>query len=303
MGTINFFVWVAIVMKFFWSHTIWYLLLGVVSIIQIIYTLHHSEKRCRTFAFFLTLVGLPLYFETMVLIFFDAYVYYPKIIRLSNLDPFNDVLTGNLFSQFGVASSALLLTVHRKRFYWHVVVAFLYCVVEELFIVLDIYHHHWWKTWMTFIGLLLLFTISKWMYTRLVRGLRPIYYYYGYINLGMFPICTILFLWGVLDLFGFMRFTETLFSNPKISRYGLYLIFMSICYPLMIWGYFRQQWIWKIAASTLVGVIICIGYKCHLLIFREDWFGPISILMILWMYISVWVLDTLYGGLEKKGIN
>ncbi|WP_071392755.1 hypothetical protein [Bacillus tuaregi] len=281
-------------MNLFWSHTIWYLLLGVLSIIQIIYTVYHSENRCRTFAFFLTLVALPLYFETIILIYFDAYVYYPKIIRNPNLDSFNDVLAGNLFSQFGVASSALFLSVQRKRFYWKVAFALFYCAVEELFIAMDIYRQHWWKTWMTFFGLLLFFTLSKWMYNRLIRGIRPILYY-GYIYLGMFPICTILLLWGILDLTGLMRFSETLFSNPKISRYSLYVIFFSICYPLIIWGYIQHQWILKIAASTLVGVMIYTGYKYHLLIFQEGWFWPISILMILWMNISVWILDTLYG--------
>jgi hypothetical protein len=286
-------------MNFLWSHTIWYLLLGVVSIIQIIYTLYHSENRCRTLAFYLTIVGLPLYFETMVLIFFDSYVYYPKIIRDPTLDPFNDVLAGNLFSQFGVSSSALLLTICGKSFFWYVGVAFFYCLVEELFIALEIYRHYWWETWMTFFGLIVFFAISKWKYDRLVRGLQSKYSYYGFINLGLFPLCTILLLWGVLDLYGLMRFTETLFSNPKISRYGLYVTFSSICYPLAIWGYMRQQWIWRIAASTLVGIVIFFGNKYHLLIFREGWFVPISILMICWMYFSVWGLDSLYGGQRK----
>lgn len=286
-------------MHIFWSHTIWYLLLSVVSIFQIIYTIYHSETPLRTLAFYFTIVGLPLYFETLVLIFLDAYVYYPKIIRHSNLDSFNDVLTGNLFSQFSVASSALLLTVHQKPFYWHVVVALLYYVLEECFKALDIYRQHWWKTWMTFIGLLLFFTITKWMYTRLVRGLRSISYY-GYIHLGMFPTCTILLLWCVLDLSGLMRFSETLFSNPKISRYGLYIIFTTLCYPLLIWGYFQQQGLRKIVAPSLVGVMIYLGYNFHLLLFREGWFGPICTLMILWMYISVWILDTLYVGQDKE---
>ncbi|SDY55738.1 hypothetical protein SAMN05421736_102261 [Evansella caseinilytica] len=286
-------------MNFFWSHTMWYLLLILISIIQIIYTLFHSTNRCRTFAFYLTLVGLPLYFETVILIFFDSYVYYPKIIQNPNLDPFNDVLTGNLFSQFSVSASALLLAVKSKPFYWHVVVASLYCAVEELFKALDIYHQHWWETWMTFIGLLLFFTIAKWMYTSLVRGIRPLYYYF-YINLGMFPICTIFLLWGVLDLSGLMRFSETLFSNPKISRYGLYLIFISICYPIMIWGYIQQKWIRKIMSIALVVVFIYAGYKWHLLIFQRGWYGKVSILMIIWMYISVWVIDTLYREQCKK---
>lgn len=286
-------------MNLFWSNTIWYLLLGVITIGQIIYTLYHSENRSRSFAFYLTIVGPPLFLETMVLIFFDAYVYYPMIILNTNVDPFNDVLVGNLFSQFGVASSALLIAVLRKPFYWNVVVAFLYCVVEELFKMINIYQQYWWKTWMTFIGLVIFFTLTKWMYANLVKGLRPIFYY-SYIKLGMFSICTILLLWGILDLSGLMRFTDALFSNPKLSRYGLYVIFFSICYPIMIWAYVQQQWIRKFAASALVGAIIYTGYKYELLIFREGWFWQTSIFMILWTYIAVWGLDTLYGKKAKQ---
>ncbi|KWX72113.1 hypothetical protein AMQ84_25845 [Paenibacillus riograndensis] len=285
-------------MNLFWSHTIWYLLLGLAIVIQVIYTLYHSENRMRTFAFYLSIVGLPLYFETFILIFFDAYTYSPEIIRSPNLDPFNDVLTGNLFSQFGVASSALLLTIRRKSFHWGVIVAFLYCMLEEFFKALDIYQQHWWKTWMTFIGLLLLFTISKWLYAHIVRGVRPIYYY-GYIVLAMFPVSTILFQWGVLDLLGLMRFTEALSSNPQISRFGIWITFVSISYPIIVWGYFQQHLKRKIAAVTLVGAIIYFGYKSHLIIFRAGLFVPISILLLLWMCLSVWMINILYSGRPK----
>jgi hypothetical protein len=282
-------------MNLFWSHTFWYILLGLATVIQIIYTLYHSENRFRTFAFYLSLVGLPLYFETFILIFLDAYVYFPKIIRNPTLDPFNDVLAGNLFSQFGVASSALLLAVRRKRFYWNVIVSFIYSMVEVFFVHLDIYRHHWWKTWMTFIALVLFFAISKWMYAHLVRGVRLIYFY-GYIILGMFPICTILFFWGILDLFGYMRFTTTLFPNyPRLSRYGLYQFFTMVSYTLVIWGYFRKYWIWRLITLTSLGTLIYMGYRSHLLVFQEDYVVQIGILMILWMYLSVWFLDTLYG--------
>lgn len=287
-------------MNSFWSHTFWYLLLGVATLIQVIYTLYHSENRFRTFAFYLSLVGFPLYFETFIMIFLNAYEYSPKIIQNPKLDPFNDVLAGNLFSQFGVASSSLLLTVRRKPFYWYVVISFIYSMVEVLFVFLDIYRHYWWRTWMTFIALLLFFAISKWMYSHLVRGVRSSYFKI-YMILGMFPICTILFLWGVLDLFGYMQFTTTLFpSQPRISRYGLYQVFTLVSYLLVIWGFFRKHWIWRIVSITLVGTLIYFGYRGHLLIFREGYFVPIGISMIFWMYFSVWFLDTLYGRRQQK---
>lgn len=287
-------------MNSFWSHTFWYLLLGLTTLTQVVYTLYRSENRIRTFAFYLTLVGLPLYFESFILIFLDAYAYYPKIIQNPKLDPFNDVLAGNLFSQFGVASSALLLAVRRKPFYWNVIFSFIYSMVDVLFVSLHLYRHHWWKTWMTFVALFLFFAISKWMYSQLVRGVRSIHMY-AYMILGMFPICTILLYWGVLDLFGYMRFTTTLFPNhPRISRYGLYLTFTLASYILVIWGYFRKHWIWRVVTLTSVGILIFLGYISHLLVFRDGYFVPIGTLMILWMHFSVWVLVTLYGWRQQE---
>jgi hypothetical protein len=231
--------------------------------------------------------------------FFDAYAYSPKIINNPKLDPFNDEIAGNMFSQFGVSSSALFLAVRGKPFYWDVVVAFLYSMLEELFIFLDIYRQHWWKTWMTFVGLLIFFTISKWMYAHLVRGVGR-RFYYVYIILGMFPICTVCLLWGVLDLFGYMRTTTTLYSDPHISRYGIWAIFFTFSYPLLVWGYFQKNRIWRITTLALVAIIIFIGYQCHLFIFWEGTFVPISLLMIFWMYFSIWFLNKLYGGQRRS---
>ena len=282
-------------MSQFWSHTNWYILLGLAAVTQVAYTLHRSENRLRTLGFYLTIAGLPLYFETFVLIFLDAYEYYPKIIRNPELDPFNDVLSGNLFSQFGVASSALLLAVRRKPLYWNAIVAGIYSLVEILFLRLGIYRHHWWRTWMTFIGLLAFFAIAKWMYARLMRGVRP-FYLYVYTILGLFPLCNIVLMWGVLDLFGYMRFATTLLpDHPRLSRYGLYLTFSTVSYILVVWGYTRIHWIWRIAALAAVGLLIYLGYRSHLMIFREGYGLPIGFLIIGWTYGAVWALDTLYG--------
>ncbi|MBO7746917.1 hypothetical protein I8J29_22110 [Paenibacillus sp. MWE-103] len=287
-------------MNAFWSHTVWYLLLGLATLIQVVYALYRSENRFRTFAFYLSLVGLPLYFETFIMIFLHAYVYCPRIIQNPKLDPFNDSLAGNLFSQFGVASSALLLIIRRKPFYWHAVVALVYAMVEVLFVHLDIYRHHWWRTWMTFLALLVFFAISKWMHAHLVKGVRSLYFK-GYLILGMFPICTILLLWGVLDLSGYMRFTTSLFPNhPRISRYGLYQIFTMASYSLVLWGYFRRRRVWRIATVTSLGTLIYMGYRSHLLVFREGYVVPVGILMIVWMHFAVCCLDALYGRRQQE---
>ncbi|MFC4808151.1 hypothetical protein [Paenibacillus sp. GCM10023250] len=287
-------------MNLFWSHTVWYLLLGIASLAQLIYTLYHSENRRQTFAFYFSLVALPLYFETVVMIFLNAYVYDPDIIRDPKLNPFNDALAGNLFSQFGVASSAVLLIIRRKPFYWYAIVAFIYSMVEVLFVHLDIYRHHWWKTWMTFIGLLLYFAISKWLHVQFIRGVRPLYFK-GYILLGMFPICTIPCIWGILDLSGSMRCSTTLIPHhPRLSQYGLNFIFTSVAFPITIWGYYQRHWAWRIVSVAAIGALIYAGYISHLMVFREGSLVPIGILMIIWMYGSVWFLDMLYRGRPQE---
>jgi hypothetical protein len=101
---------------------------------------------------------MALIFETIIKIVFKAYMYYPKIIMNSTYD---DSLAGNLFSQFSVGSTALIIAVFQLNCFWYALFAGVYCLIEELFLAMGIFSHNWYHTWMTFASLLIFFWWPK----------------------------------------------------------------------------------------------------------------------------------------------
>jgi len=65
----------------FWTNTIWYVLLGILTLFELIFVMVKAERRKLTFAFYLTILGITLNFETIILIFMKAYAYYPMILK------------------------------------------------------------------------------------------------------------------------------------------------------------------------------------------------------------------------------
>ncbi|HEX2927868.1 MAG TPA: hypothetical protein VHP38_16700 [Ruminiclostridium sp.] len=282
----------------FWTNTVWYILLGISALIQLVFAIAKTKRRRLTFAIYLTTVGITLYFETVILIFFGAYAYYPMIIH-SHSDPFNDILAGNLFSQFSVSTTALLVITLNLKYYWYFITGGIYGIIEELFIALGIYSHNWYRTWMTVIGLPILIWLVKKMYSKILQGIKPITYYV-YIYLGLFTLYVVTLLWG-LDVAGFMRFTNTLFNNPKFSRYGLYLIYYSLSSIFMMLIYFLKfKFRLKFLLIFILYAIYYTSYKLNLIWFKEGYFLPVSTITILWLYLSIFILDRLYGGPQKK---
>src|SRR6266511_5319082 len=103
-------------MDYFWTNTIWYILLGIATIFELIFVMLKARNRRLTIAFYLTVVGIVLHFETIIFIFMKAYNYYPMILKNPPM-PSDDMLLGNLFSQSSVSATALLVAVFNLRFY------------------------------------------------------------------------------------------------------------------------------------------------------------------------------------------
>jgi hypothetical protein len=150
----------------FWTNTIWYVLLGLVTLVEVVLTIRRAEDRRQAVAFYITLLGMTLWLETGLLIFSKAYVYYPAIVT----DPahwYDDVLAGNLFSQTSIAASMLFVSVLRLKLRWYIILAFLYGAMEELFLALGIFEHYWYQTWITVALLPFAFLLARKMYDRL----------------------------------------------------------------------------------------------------------------------------------------
>jgi len=282
----------------FWSNTLWYVLLGISTLCGLTFILVKTDRRSNTVAFYLTIAGITLNFEMIILIYFKAYSYYPMILKNPPI-PFDNVLAGNLFSQFSVSATILLVVVLNLKFYWFIIFAAMYGIIEELFLSLGIYRHNWYRTWMTVVMLLLAFPISKIMYRKVTQGVKPIVYY-GYIYLALFPLFVVFLTWP-LQLFRLQEFSQLLFSDPVISRHFLaFLHFFVISFSIMFIYFSKVKWFLKLLVVVMLYAIYFIGYKLNLLLIEPSWFLPLSTLSFFWMYLSILILDRLYGEPLKR---
>ena len=283
----------------FWTNTIWYLVLGLTTILELAYVMVKTKERKLAFAFYLTLTGIVLSFETIILIFMKAYAYYPKILHNPPL-PFDDVLAGNLFSQFSVAATVLLVTVLGLHYYWYFIFAGVYGLIEESFIALGIYSHNWYRTWITVLLLPVAFWIAKKMYEKIIQGTKPIIYY-GYVYWGLFPLFIVIINWGLM-LLRLQDFSLSVLPDPIMSRHFLVIVHVLVLSIVMMFiYYFKPKLISKVFITLMLYTIYYISYKFNLMIIRDGWFLAVSTLSILGMYFSIFIMDKLYGGPGKKG--
>ncbi len=282
----------------FWANTIWYLVLGLTTILELAYVMVKAKERKLVLAFYLTLTGIVLSFETVILIFLKSYTYYPKIIQNPPL-PFDDVLAGNLFSQFSVAATILLAIVLRLHYYWYFIFAGVYGLIEESFIALGIYSHNWYRTWMTVLLLPVAFGIAHKMYEKIIQGTKPIIYY-GYVYCGIFPLFIVILNWGLM-LLKLQDFSLTVLPDPIMSRHFLVIVHVIILSIAMMFIHFlKPKSTWKLIIIFTLYIIYYLGYKFNLVLIRDGWFLPVSTLSIVGMYLSILVMDKLYGGPGKK---
>lgn len=282
----------------FWTNTIWYILLGISTLVELITVMFKVKNRQLAIAFYLTISGIVLTFETIILFFMKAYVYYPMILK-NPPRPFDDVLAGNLFSQFSVGASALLVVLLNFKLYWFLIFGVIYGIIEELFIALGIFRHNWYQTWMTVIGIPIFFWVAKKMYIQFIKGIKPAYYY-GYIFFALYTCNVITLMWG-LALFRIQDINTALISDPEVSRlYGALGHFLLLSISIMLIYFLRLKWIWKALVILLLYTIYYIAYRLNLVLIKEGWFLLASTISIIWTYLSVLIIDRFYGGPSRK---
>ncbi|MFX4261386.1 hypothetical protein ACOBQJ_04200 [Pelotomaculum propionicicum] len=261
------------------------------TLIELIFVVVKAKNH-RVLALYLTLMGIVLDFESIILIFLKGYSYYPKILQNPPL-PFDDVLAGNIFSQTSVAATALMVAVLNLKYYWYIVLAGLYAIIEESFLALGIYSQGWYKTWMTVALLPLLFQIAKILYAKNLKTIKPLFYY-GYILLALFPLNIVIVTWGFM-LLRLQEFSFTVLPDPIMSRHFLVLIHHSlISIPMMLIYFLRPKWTWKALVILMLYIAYYIAFKANLILIKEGWFLPVSTITFFWMYLSVLIMDKLY---------
>ncbi len=285
-------------MDHFWTYTIWYILLGLTTVGELAAAFVLSGKRRLAAGLYLILAGIVLCFETMILIFGKAYTYYPMLLQTSP-DPFDRVLAGNLFSQFSVAATALLVALFGLGFRWSFLLAAAYGLVEEIFLALGIYSHNWYSTWMTVIGLSLYFQLAKTLHAFLLRGVSPAVFY-GCIFIGLFPLYIVTVVWAFM-VSGHLSFNAALLSDPVASRYLLVLAVYAVpgAAAAMYIYYARSGPLRKALAAAALFLLYFACAVHGLIVIRPGWFLAVTVTTTAWAYLSVALMDRLLRQARK----
>ncbi|TKC16729.1 hypothetical protein [Robertmurraya kyonggiensis] len=229
-------------------------------------------------------------FEMMILSYLKAYTYYPMLVPNS---PPDDSIAGNLFSQFSVSATALLIVSLNMKYYWYFIFALVYSIIEELFIVLGVYKQHWYQTWMTFVFLLILFWVTKHAYRICFSGLKGSIRYI-FIFLGLVTLHENSIIW-VLRLIGIQKFSENLQDDKQHSLIllaSLYMLLLGIICMLLYFS--RVQWGWKLAVILLLYIMHWLAMMFDLIIYKAGWFWISTSISIWGMYFFTYLIDKIY---------
>lgn len=280
---------------YFWTNTIWYILLSMTSLAAFIAALIKAENRRFILAFMATLLGLFFFAEYVLVLITDAYEYYPMI--LPN-DPFQDTVIGNLFSQTSIVTTCGLIIALKLKAKWYFIFAAAYFLVETAFVSLGIYEHHWYQTVYTAMLLLPLFWAARRWYER------------SYNSRSNISANILLFL-GVRSMYGailqmplkiseIQAFTPHFFSDRSMDDLAVGLPYTALFTIVVIFIYrIRLRWYWKTAMTTALFAAQFVAWQAGLMVFREGWFIGATILEIGAHLLLIFVLDKLIKARES----
>lgn len=279
----------------FWSNTIWFLLLGLTTVLELVIVFKKADNRKFALAAYLTVSGMVFSIEMAVYSFFKAYNYYPMIFPNS---PPDDSIAGNVFSQLSIAATALLIVVLNLKNYWIVIFAVAYGAIEMLFLELGIYRQNWYRTWMTVVGFMPIFWIVKRMYRKSLAGISRLLYYL-YVYLGLLGLYEHLVIWSQ-RLAGIRVQSETILPEKEQSLVVLSAgCFTVHAVTIMALYFSKLKWRWKLPVIAALYAADYLAAEYKLFFYKEGWF-LVSVSFMIWsMYLFVFIVDRLY----KQGIS
>lgn len=274
----------------FWSNTIWYILLGIITILVLVIVFTKTPNRKHGLSLYLTISGITFFaFEVTILMCLKAYIYFPKIFSNQH----DDSVVGNLFSQTSVSASALLIAVFNLNFRWQLIIAVIYGGIEELFILMGIYKQNWYRTWMTIIGLLIFFHIAKIVSTMLSTRIRRIWRYI-FIFFGLCTLHFHLVTWASKAV-GIRSFNETLIPDNDCSIAIIAATYhLLLAVSTMILYFTNIKWKWKFSGIFILYTAHFFAEKYQVLISADGWFFILTSISIWGMYLNVYFLDRIY---------
>lgn len=292
----------------FWTNTIWYVLLSILTLITFAIAVVKSKKRKLAIVLYFAVLGITCYFEAGIMFLFNSYEYYPKVSNSPSLEN----LAGNYFSQTSVSATALLIAVLGLSFYWFLIASGIYYIIEELFIKLSVYSHNWYRTWMTTICLILLFWIVKNVYVKLEYSKSKLLHYVTlfFSIFGLYGLT----IYRLLSVSGFVHFNKIginyslnpIFSNDPYytNGWGFFLYCIPHSIIIIILVHLRVHQIWKISGLLILYIGHYILFKLNILTMDGKLFIVLASILIFSMYLMAYTFDKLLEcGKDNIGKN
>ncbi len=212
----------------FWTNTIWYIVLALISAAALAVILVKTRERRKTMAFWLAVLGFTYFIEIPLLLLFSAYTYHPMLAP----QPFFDAILGNVFSQVSVSTSALLICVLGLSIWWLAGFSAAYFLIDVLYVHLGVYEHFWYRSVYTLGGFFIYGMIVKYWYRKMF-GVSSKRVYIPTHYLGIWAIAGNLF--GTLfKLINLREFHSGLYADPARDHNATGIIYSTVMVAVML---------------------------------------------------------------------
>lgn len=167
----------------------WYFGLVAISLVLLILALRH-RRDWKLLVLHLSVFSIIHPFEVFV-ISMKGYLFKPGVLDLpAGADNFFGAYISDFFI---VPASAVLISSFSLSWSSIMFIAAIFTGIDWFFTELGIYQHFWWKSIYTGIGLIILYTISGWLWTNLRKQHQLLLFRLLIIHLSFFSIQSVLF--------------------------------------------------------------------------------------------------------------
>lgn len=208
---------------------------------------------------FFTYVGMGFVVEFIIMVLFDSYEYKPNLLEV----PYYDNVMGAVVSDIiSVPVISLVVATYRLRFWWIVLFAAGFGLIEKVFRITGVYETNWWRISYTVGGFVLVFWFTRWWLQYNQKSYHPFFHFVSLYFSSFALICTALFVTQVLDL---QLDHLGLFADPyrdSICTATLYAAAKAMVFALVLF-YYPKQWGWYV-------VVVFYSLALHLVLIQAN---------------------------------
>lgn len=247
-------------------NSIYYIILAIASSLVLTFTLWKKRDRKLVTLYFFA-AGVTYVLEYFVLVLFNGYAYYPKIL---NQEYFDNIMGAVVSDAFIIPMLSVFIAAFKLNFIKRSIIALIITFIEIIFVNLNIFEHFWWRSLYTFLGMNIFFYFTmKWL-TKLQKPIklntRFITLFFSNIVIQALSVFVL-----VCFLNKYLYFINW-FSNPYRSHVAfttLYIIFITLIFITMI--VFKLSWFWKVVGVIFTSVIDIVLVHMNILQIYDKW--------------------------------